>query len=63
MATKYEYIGDCQKPSPGSVGEAWPAEGCDDPESCQYGAWLFQPDGDQDAYYIDPVRDIREIRA
>ena len=60
---RYEYIGDCQIPAPGSQGEASPAPGHDDPESCQYGAWMFQPDGEDGAYYVDPVRDLREIRA
>lgn len=55
-----QYVGNCVVPGPGTIGAAWPADGHDDPESCQYEAYLFQPDGDENAYYVDPVRDLRD---
>lgn len=45
-------------PEPGSSGVAWPAFGFDDPESAEQGAYLFQADGDENAYYVDPERDL-----
>lgn len=59
VVSRFEYIGTCAVPAPGSQGEAWPAPGHDDPESCQYGAYMFQPDGDEHAYYVDPETDLR----
>lgn len=56
-----KYIGDCQVPAPGSVGTCCPASGHDDPESCEEGAYLFQPDGDENAYYVDPQRDLQML--
>ncbi len=58
-----EYIGDCAVPAPGSVGTAFPASGHDDPESCHYGAYMFVPDGDENAYYVDPNSDLRKVRS
>ncbi len=43
---------DIQQPAPDSTGKAWPACGSADPFSAEYGAWLFQPDGDENAYYV-----------
>lgn len=49
----YDPTGDApQVPARGSKGEAWPAGGCADPTSAEYGAWLFQPAGDVNAYYV-----------
>ncbi|HEY0174249.1 MAG TPA: hypothetical protein VGB98_24750, partial [Pyrinomonadaceae bacterium] len=39
-------------PKPGSKGEAWPASGVNDSRSAEYGAWLFRPEGDGNAYYV-----------
>lgn len=44
-------------PRAGSKGLAWPAGGCADPTSAEYGAWLFQPAGDANAYYV-PENDL-----
>lgn len=52
------YIGACAVPAPGSAGDAFPASGHDDPESVECGAYLFQPDGCEDAFYVDPVTDL-----
>ena len=52
------YIGTCQIPSPESHGEAFPASGCCIEGSAEEGAWLFKPDGDEAAYYVDPQRDL-----
>ena len=42
----------------GAKGTAWAASGFDDPNSAEYGAYLFQPDGqpdgDESAYYCNP---------
>ena len=42
---------DCDFPPNGTRGTAFPASGHTDPESCEFGAWLFQPDGEENAYY------------
>lgn len=42
----------------GTCGIAWGATGFDDPASAECGAFLFQPDGEQIAYYCDPDRDL-----
>lgn len=52
------HAADCQFPPSGSQGFAWPAGGFDDPESAEHGAYLFQPDGDDSAYYCDPITDL-----
>ena len=41
-------------PARNAEGLAWPAGGYADPESCEQGAYLFQPFGDESAYYVDP---------
>lgn len=65
---KYEraiWVGETMIPPQGAPGKAWPAEGVDDPESAEYGAWCFEPDEpveDQEevgAYYCDPGRDLQ----
>jgi hypothetical protein len=62
MANRYRYVArDVQEPAYGVVGEAWPASGYSDPNSCEYGAYLFQPDGCENAYYCDPERDLAEV--
>jgi len=45
-------------PRDGAQGIAWPAVGHDDPESAECGAYLFQSDGEDVAYYCDPDRDL-----
>src|SRR5436853_217561 len=40
-------------PKPGSRGDAWPAEGINDQRSAQFGSWLFKPEGDENAYYVN----------
>lgn len=62
---KYKYIGTCDIPGYGSIGEAMPALGCDDPSSVEFGAWLFVPDwdtsdpeGEREGYYVDPDHDL-----
>jgi hypothetical protein len=52
------YKGSSDIPRKGAMGEAFPASGHDDPESCEQGAYLFQPDGEKDAYYVDPMTDL-----
>lgn len=52
------YVGTCAEPAPGTAGDAFPASGHDDPASCEYGAYLFQPDGCEYAFYCDPVTDL-----
>ena len=39
-------------PVPGARGLAWAADGNGDPRSAEYGAWLFKPEGDENAYYV-----------
>lgn len=65
MSNKYRYIGTCQIPRYGSIGDAYPASGCDDWHSAEYGAWLFVPDvdpvdpeGERGGYYVDPASDL-----
>lgn len=60
---KYRYIGPCLIPSQGAIGDAGPAAGCDDADSLESGAWIFQPDGEDSVYYVDPERDIEPITA
>lgn len=55
---KATFTAQCQQPTTGSKGIAYAAHGFDDPESAEYGAYLFQPDGDENAYYCDPERDL-----
>lgn len=43
---------DNSTPKCGAVGFAAVASGHDDPESAEYGAYLFTPDGDVNAYYV-----------
>lgn len=55
------YIGSSNPhhiPAPKSRGNAAPAAGCHLAGSVEQGAWLFQPDGDENAYYVDPQRDL-----
>jgi hypothetical protein len=47
------YVGDCSQPAPQSKGIAYPASGFYDPQSAAYGAWLFKPNGDENAYYVN----------
>lgn len=56
---KYRYVGTCAIPGYGSIGEASPASGCEDHWSPEHGAWVFVPDGESDAYYVDPERDLQ----
>lgn len=58
MASKYRYFGNVAEPANGTLGTAFPASGCDDDSSPEYGAWLFQPDGSEDAYYCDPTSEL-----
>ncbi len=52
MIARYRWVtGGLSEPSFGAIGSAWPASGYDDPESAEQGAYLFQPDGDENAYY------------
>lgn len=51
---------DTDWPALGTLGIAQPANGYDDPESAEQGAYLFVPDGEEDAAYCD-VRDIRPL--
>jgi hypothetical protein len=41
------------EPTPGSTGRAWRAEGHYDQGSAECGAWLYQPHGDERAFYVD----------
>jgi hypothetical protein len=55
------YIGSMSQhhnPAPNSRGNAAPASGCHIEGSAEEGAWIFQPDGDESAYYVDPLRDL-----
>ena len=47
-----KYIGDSQIPKPGSVGLVEVAHGHGDPDSAEYEAFLFTPDGDENSYYV-----------
>lgn len=40
------------EPAPGTVGEVWKSDGFCDYDSAEYGAWMFQPIGEDVAYYI-----------
>ena len=42
-----------QQLSFGQEGVVFKAGGYDDPESAGYLAWLFQPNGDENAYYCE----------
>ena len=44
---------DTQQLSFGQEGIAFRASGYHDPESAQFLAWLFRPNGDENAYYCD----------
>lgn len=61
-SSRATYVGgdrtDSQFPRWGSMGLAWAASGFDDPESIEFGAYLFQPDGCRNAYYCDPKKDL-----
>jgi hypothetical protein len=55
--TRAIYTGDCDDPAPGSKGTVQPANGFNDPQSAEFGAWSFTPDGKpgeaaQVSYYI-----------
>lgn len=45
-------------PHAGQTGWAWPDARHDDPTSAAFLAWLFQPDGEEAAYYC-AVEDLR----
>jgi hypothetical protein len=47
---KFRYIG-FDKHYAGTTGEAAPATGHNDPESAEFQAWMFQPDGEEIALY------------
>jgi hypothetical protein len=49
---------DCQFPPNGTKGTAVAASGFSDPESAEYGAYVFAPDDEEAAYYCDPVTDL-----
>jgi hypothetical protein len=49
---------DSEVPARGVTGIAFAAGGFSDPESAEFGAYLFQPDGDENAYYCDPQIDL-----
>lgn len=36
----------------GVEGVVWRASGFYDPESCEYEAWMFQPNHEEGAYYV-----------
>lgn len=59
---RYVWLGETQVPPPGTHGVAWPAGGFNDPESCEQGAYLFQPDGEERAYYCDPEHDLEPLK-
>lgn len=57
--TRATFVGsNASFPAGGSKGIAFAAGGFDDPDSAECGAYLFQPDGDENAYYCDPERDL-----
>lgn len=58
MRATYVSGSECSYPPNGSKGIAFAAGGFDDPESAECGAYLFQPDGDENAYYCDPHTDL-----
>ena len=45
------YHGNCDSPRNGQLGQAWKAQGYNDPESCEFRAWMFSPDNEDDAAY------------
>ena len=49
---KATYCGTCMIPGNGTVGTIYKAGGFYDPDSAEYEAYLFQPDGEEDAYYV-----------
>lgn len=51
-----------QAPRFGALGVAVPAGGYSDPDSCEQGAYLFIEDGQEDAAYCDPKRDLEFLR-
>ncbi len=61
MTDRAKYVGvDTDCPKHGDEGIAYPADGYNDPSSCEYEAYLFMPDNDPEglAYYCDPRRDL-----
>jgi hypothetical protein len=43
---------DVSCPPPGTRGDVWQSEGFHDYSALDYGAWMFQPDGEDVAYYM-----------
>jgi hypothetical protein len=54
------YIG-FDKSLVGREGNCAPVEGHDDPEDFHYGAYMFQADGDECAYYVDPQEHLQML--
>ena len=55
---KARFIGSGSDPLPGTVGTCGATNGFSDPESAEQGAFWFIPDGSENAYYVDPERDL-----
>jgi hypothetical protein len=55
---KATYVGNCMIPGAGTHGEAFPASGHNHSDSVEQGAYLFVPDGQEDAFYVDPNTDL-----
>ena len=71
MEKRARFIGQCDYPKSGTLGTAFPAGGCNEPEfsegrdgeavpNLEFGAWLFIPDDDPEgnAYYVNPKSDL-----